>query len=307
MTGLRFERLSDAHLGEVNALFGRVFGRSPGPDVLRRKYDTAYTGHARVAWVAADGPRAVGFAGVLPQRFILDGTVVPVGQFVDLAVEPRLRGGGLFRQLQERSRLLARESGLRMLWGAANDASRAAVVKCGWTEVARFRRRSLPVRTLPLAKVARRLGPLSAPWERWAMGLVKARTRPAWDQPNSLEGPGVLCHRYDADLERYRSFTPNARVDLGGAAAWIRLGAQLRVGDLETDGPLGVRASVARLLGLARLVGSTEVLFQTWPGTPLDVALEEVSPGLASLAIMAVDADVPLERLRVNFADLDTF
>lgn len=307
MSGLRLERLSDAHLGEVNALFGRVFGRSPGPDVLRRKYDTAYTGHARVAWVAVDGPRAVGFAGVLPQRFTLDGTVAPVGQFVDLAVEPQLRGGGLFRQLEERSRVLARESGLRMLWGAANDASRAAVVKCGWTEVARLRRRSLPVRTLPLAKLARRLGPLSASWERWAMGLVEARTLPARGRPNSLEGPGVLCHLYDADLERYRSLTPSARVDLGGAAAWIRLGVQLGVGDLETGGSLDVRSSVARLRRLARIVGSTEVLFQTWPGTPLDVALEEVAPALPSLAIMAVGGDAPLERLRVNLADLDTF
>lgn len=307
MSGLRLERLSDTHLGEVNALFGRVFGRSPGAEVLRRKYDTAYTGPARVAWVAMDGPRAVGFSGVLPQRFTLDGAVVPVGQFVDLALEPRLRGGGLFRQLQERCRALAGESGLRMLWGAANDASRAAVVKQGWTEVARFRRRSLPVRTLPLARLAGRLRPLSSPWDRWAMGVVKARTRPAWGRPNSLEGPGVLCHRYDADLERYKSRTPNERVDLGGAAAWIRLGAQLGVGDLETGRSLDVRSSVARLVGLARLVGSTEVLFQTWPGTPLDVALEEVAPGLPSLAIMAVDADLPLERLRVNFADLDTF
>lgn len=307
MSGLRFERLSDAHLGEVNALFGRVFGRSPGPDVLKRKYDTSYTGHARLAWVAMEGPRAVGFAGVLPQRFTLDGTVVPVGQFVDLAVEPQLRGGGLFRQLQERCRLLARDSGLRMLWGAANDASRAAVVKYGWTEVARLHRRSLPVRTLPLAKIAGRVRPLSSPWDRWAMRVVRARTRPAWGRPNSLQCPGVLCHRYDADLERYRSLTPNARVDLGGAGAWIRLGARLGVGDLETGGALGVRASVARLRGLARLVGSTEVLFQTWPGTPLDDTLEELAPGLPSLAIMAVDADVPLERLRVNLADLDTF
>lgn len=307
MTGPRVERLADEHFGPVAVLFSEVYSRGSSADALRRKYDTSYTGHARLAWVAMDGPRAVGFAGILPQRFTLDGTVVPVGQIVDLAVDPRLRGGGLFRRLQERCRVLARESGLRMLWGAANDASRAAVVKRGWTEVARFRRRSLPVRTLPLAKVAGRIGPLSSPWDHWAMRVVKARTRPAWGQPNSLEGPGVLCHRYDADLERYRSFTPNARVDLGGAAAWIRLGAQLRVGDLETGGSLDVRSSVTRLLGLARLVGSTEVLFQTWPGTPLDDALEEVAPGLPSLAIMAVDADAPLERLRVNLADLDTF
>jgi hypothetical protein len=307
MNGVRIERLTDAHFEPVASLFGRVFRRRPRAELLKRKYDTSHTGIRHVSYVAMEGGNAVAFVGMLPQLFALEGRTVLAAQACDYATDPAYRRRGLFRELERRGRDTAVDHGIELVWAWPHDQSLAVSLRSGWSLLETARRTSILVRTVPLARAAFLSRATWSAYSRWARREVSRAFPPADGRPNSLAAEGWLCQRYDAGLERYRCFTTNFRVDLGGVTAWLRIGPQLFVGDLDAPDPASVAASVATLTNLARRIGVQEVMFMTYPGTRLDAALAGILPGTPAWVGAVAETKIPLEQFRVNLADYDTF
>ena len=304
----RIERLQPQHFAPLAELFARVFHRHAGEEHLRRKYDTHRLGVERICHVAMVGSRAVAFTGMIPQRFLLDGEEVLAAHACDYVTDPDWRRKGLHRMLEERSRRLALDHGVRLIYALLTDQSLAVARKTGWTLLQTMHRYSVSVTTLPLARFC--FGTSPALWRRycrWAGGVIRASFPAADGRANSLLDEGRLCQSYDEDLVRYETFTANHRIDLGGPTAWIKLAPQLLVGDLDAPDPTSVRGSLRTLTRLARRLGIDEIGFMVCPDTRLDDCLGRLLAAEDGWIVAHLGSELPVERLRVNLSDYDTF
>ncbi len=73
--------------------------------------------------------RLVGHYAVVPRGFSIDGSFVTLGLSLNTAVDPACQGQGLFTALAERTFSLARERGLRGIYGVANQNSTPGFIR----------------------------------------------------------------------------------------------------------------------------------------------------------------------------------
>jgi hypothetical protein len=305
----RFERLSDRHWPTLAKLFRSVFGFRAPVDYFRKKYDTRYSGANQVCALALCGGEAVAFHGCLPFLFSFSEKKYLAAQTCDYLTLPEHRGKGLNKQLGNLSYELMRGAGVGFLFTFNSDVTFAVHRGLGWYDVESLHRYHFATGVPPISKIARRLRALDPAYRSW----VRRAFRPfalseSWF-PNPLAAEGWLCAEYTPEYFAYKTFTPNHLLDIQGVPVWVKVDGVLQVGAIGACPPDKIPAVVSELRRLGRTVGAGEVLFQTSPHTGLDAALQRMRAPLPSwrMGFFDLGSGVPAERVKLNFAELDTY
>lgn len=309
MAEYRFERLSEAHFPALAVLFREVFGFRAPPTYFQQKYDTTYLGVSHVCFVACLNEKAVAFHGCLPLGFSFLGKKYLAAQTCDYLTLEAHRGKGLNKTLGEKSYALMKSEGIGFLCTLNSDVTFAVHSTLGWLDPEVMHRYHFATGAPPLAKVARRIRQFDPAYQAWVHRVFKRYRLPEAWFPNPLAEAGWLCADYTPAYFGYKKFTPNFIVALDGVPLWIKVDGVLQIGAMGAFSPKKFPAILTKLRALGRLAGVGELLFQTAPGTPLDAALSQLTPPLPSWRVGYFDlgAGLPVEKLKLNFAELDTF
>jgi len=302
--------IDEARLADLVPLFRTVYGRRVDPATLRLKYDTSYLGASWFGHLAYDASdRPVAYNGAFATRMEHRGRTELSAQFGDTMTLVPHRGRGLFRRLTEATDRQLAAAGIRFVWGLPNQSSeRGSRRYLGWRGSERLRAYSIPVRTLPLERIARRFGlgerSLRAVSKRLAAGEVSQAPL-----PHSAGGGDAVVASRDAESFAYKLRSGSRVVATPGGRAWVRAGGGLRIGDLEARRESEVLASLSALRGRARALGLERLVFQSSPGTPVEQVFSRHFTGFDTwlVAGKSFDSSFPLERLRCTSGDVDTF
>lgn len=307
---MKIVQLDAGRLKDLELLHAAVYGRMPDKDLYRRKYDTAYTGHSWLGFIAyaADGTPAA-YYGVLPCYLSVEGQLLSAAQSADTMTHPLHRKKGLFVILAQRAYELCRRSGIQLVFGFPNQNSYHALAhRLGWESAEYMDLFILPAPALPLEYLARKLR-----WTRW---LYRRYTRlvlrgcllPVDGILNGLLEEGFAGVFRDATYLRYKTYHSTLVIQAGEAKAWIKPGASLFVGDMEVNGSQ-FDGAIRGLKRTAQKLGIPRISFQVSPGTHLHRLLAQHIEPSPSFPIMIKDlgAGLPPGRLKFTFADVDIF
>jgi hypothetical protein len=305
----RLERLSDQHWSALAKLFRLVFGFRAPAAYFQKKYDTQYTGASQVCALALVGDEAVAFHGCLPARFSFLEKKYLAAQTCDYLTLPEHRGKGLNKQLGNLSYELMRQAGIGFLFTFNSDVTFAVHRGLGWHDVESMHRYHFATGVPPISKIARRLRALDPAYQSWVRRAFRPFALSEKGLANPLADEGWLCAEYTPEYFAYKSFTPNHVLDIQGVPVWVKVDGLLQVGAVGSCPAEKIPAVVSELRRLGRKVGAGEVLFQISPHTGLDTALQGMRAALPSwrMGFFDLGSGVPAEKVKLNFAELDTY
>ena len=312
-TSYRLAVLRGTDLASLLPLFHDAFGAGAfSADWLRRKYACEQDGVVGFSCVAfTESEEAAGSVGVLPWPVRFGDRVETAGQMVDVATGSAHRGRGLFVRLAELAREVCDAAGVGFLFGFPNEAAYPIWMnKLGYQHIDDLVEYRLPVRTLWAERVARRAAPLLPLYERHVRRTLEARAPADPVLENSLLRDGFAGIDRDAAFHAYKSSFAGGRVvTLDGGRVWLNVRHGLLVGDLEASSEADLDRTARSLERLARRLGVHQVLFEASKDTRFSTGLAKrfrTRPGLPVIH-RDIRSQIPIEKLRFTFGDLDNF
>ena len=307
----RIERISPENIYDLIPLYRDVFGIKVTRQFIEKKYDTAYLGVGYYGHLAYDEQgKPTGYYGAIPFLIEWEGKKVIGAQSGDAMTHPDHAGQGLFTRLGNLTDDLLKKEGIEFVYGFPNQNSYYGYTKkLHWEHREDMSRFNLKVRTLPLEKLSRRLG-----WMRsWYLNYRDRVLRPyrsdarALDSSVISDGFGGTCR--NEDFFRYKSFLGNAIYQIGPCKVWMKVEGGMLIGDMEQKSDTEMDQCVKLLQKLAWRLGVTEIILQFSPGSAPANYFSTRYPTLPSWAIgyKNYTSELPLDKLRFTYGDLDTF
>jgi len=308
----RLAALRGSDLAPVLPLFLDAFGREFDARKLERKYTCEEGGLAGFVSVAfADNGEAAGSVGVLPWPVRFGDRSEVAGQMVDVATSNAHRGRGLFVRLADHAREVCESAGVAFLFGFPNDAAYPIWMnKLGYEHIHDLVEYRVPVRTAPVERVARRAGALGGLYERHVTRTLRPYVPADPVLENSLVVEGFAGIDRDREFHAYKAAFNGSRVlAVDGGRAWVNPQHGLLIGDLEASSEADMDASLRSLVRLARRLGLHHVVFQVSRGTRFSPFFESRARTLPGLPVIHrnLSSQIPADRLRFTFGDLDNF
>ena len=305
----RIERLSDDRLPDVQRLLAVVLKKHVSIAYLRTKFDTRHTGCQYLSAIAYDGDRAIAFYGTVPQAFTHANGWKMVGCHVaDSMTLDAYQRKGLHQRLALTTYAWMRAEGVSVVYGFHSENTYHSCKKLDWQEWGRLRGYWVGAAKVPWAKIYRRL-PFWREWHkrRIARQMANIAIAPGdFHNSNSHLGWAVS---YSVAFAASKAFHHNYWVQLAGVKFWLSIDAVVRVGDAHFENAAHFWQGLDALQALCRKLGFGQILFQTYPDSPLDQALSARLQGFESWIVgyLELMPEIDFKEYRPSYADQDSF
>jgi GNAT superfamily N-acetyltransferase len=294
-------------------LFSKVYQR---PDFnlawLEKKYACQYEGVGAFSCVAFDDAGlVVASLGILPWPISFGNRTEVAAQLVDGATHREHRHRGLFTRLAEMARETCESAGISFLFGFAHPqgGSYPGLVRIGYTHIDDLVEFRLPIRTIWMERVARRVGPLHGLYKRHLQQTFRSYLAGDSVLDNSFLSDGFAGTRRDRAFHDYKAFAGNRVLSVDGGRVWLKVRRGLFVGDLEAPSEAEMERTVRALEGLAVHLGIHQIVIQASKDTRLSRFFAERFPPYPCMAVVYQNlrSQIPAEKLRFTLGDQDNF
>lgn len=312
-TTYRLACVRGPEMGPLVPLFSKVYRR---PDFnlgwLEKKYACKYEGVGALCCVAfTDVGQAVASLGILPWPMVFGNRVEIAAQLVDGATHGEHRHRGLFTRLEEMAREVCDSAGVSFLFGFAHPqvGSYHALIRVGYKHIDDLVEYRIPVRTIWMERIARRVGPLHRVYDRHLQRTLRSYLPVDSVLNNSLLAEGFAATRRDRAFYDYKAFAGNQVLAVDGGRVWLKVRRGLFVGDMEAASEAEMERTVQALEGIAVRLGINQILIQPSKDTRLSRFFADRFPPHPSLAVVYQDlrSQIPAEKLRFTLGDHDNF
>jgi len=309
--GYATKRLSKETISDLATLHTAVYGRIPPPGFFVKKYDTAYTGLAYTGFIAYTNEMVpIAYYGVIPCFISSGGRTILAAQSSDTMTHPGYRNKGLFVKLAELTFELCRSAGIGILFGFPNQHSLPGFLhKLGWQHSGAMECFIIPVRTLPLERIAAGFSFLKKCYAWYAAKVLNGYLV----RQQGIKG-SVLQEGYDsvlrnADYLKYKTYTDTFVIGIEGTDLWLKINGGLLIGDVS-DTAADLTRVMDRLSALARRLGLRQIQCHASSGTGLHTffaAHYRAVPSFPVIFKILDDRRLPTDRMKFTFADIDIF
>ena len=306
----RVDRLNESNLKDLAKLHSEVYGTPVDENYFLKKYDTSYTGLENVGYLAYNPEgKPVAYYGVIPCLIRFKDEVMLAAQSADTMTHPQHRYKGMFVDLSNRAFELCRQLGIRLVFGFPNQNSyHGAVNKLGWRMTETMTCFFIPVKTLPLESVARKIR-LSKLYRQYARLVLRRRLLSAHGTSNSVMPDGYAGVLRSEEYFAYKTYSPSTTLKIGDARVWISNRAGMLIGDMENVDEANFEVVINKLTSIARKLGIRQIQFHCSPGTTLHRLFSQKFRAVASYPQLFQDfgSSIAPEKIKFTFADIDIF
>ncbi|MBV9214589.1 MAG: GNAT family N-acetyltransferase [Acidobacteria bacterium] len=303
-------RIDETQYPQFAELVAASFGTKPSIDEIRRLFATEAFGAKNIGFIAYRDREPAAFYGVFPCRVEFEGKTHLAAQSGSTMTHPSHRKKGLFVAAGQRTFDLARDEGVRFVFGFPRKTSHPGLKRLGWSTNGSFHAYDFFAPTLPLAAMRSKdaMRPVPSVAKAFESYLVH------YDPPeNSVIESGKGGVKRDADLLTYKPETSTRFVvEVEGIKVWLALHrGVIGIGDM---GPFYSSEQVKRVIKKLRSIcirgGIVRMVTYASPGCKLDRALEDAGykPRIG-LPICHLDlgSGLPLDNFKFVYGDFDTF
>lgn len=308
--GYRIARLTEERLADLTCLHQAVYSKTTAPDFFKRKYNTAFTGIMYVGYLAYADNRPAAFYGVIPCFIKHDGQAVLAAQSADTMTHPDHRGKNLFITLAGLTYGLCKAKGIRVLFGFPNQNSLPGFVnKLSWQVIAYMECFVMPVKALPLAKLANKFPVLKNAYIGFVKNKLRSQILPQAGIENTVVNEDFSGVQRDQDYLNYKSaYASSYTIKVGHSTVWFKIQDGMVIGDINLALD-DMNNMIPHLQKTARSLGLRKIIFQTDKRTVLNMLLKNHAQPIPSFPVIIKDLDsgLQLDKLAFTFADIDIF
>jgi GNAT superfamily N-acetyltransferase len=309
--GYSFERINENNLKHLITLYKNAFNIDVSINFLEKKYNTKCFGADYIGFLAItknDIPAA--YYGVFPLVSEIGGSKVVCAQSGDTMTHHDHRGKGLFVDLAKRTYELAKNNGIKFIFGFPNQNSYPGFVKkLNWVHNDDLNLYSIKVLTLPLVKIVKKLPFLNSVYSLIFNLITLFYKKNLHGFNNSLSVFGYDSLLHDENFFNYKSYFKSFFFKIKNKNVWLKIDGRLWIGDIEFSSQEEFNAVIKSLKRLAFFIGATEIHFHTHPNTSYDNYMSKLGSVKSKNPIGYLDLDSGLNISEVKFqsGDFDTF
>jgi hypothetical protein len=304
------QRLDESKLKDIDTLYEGVYGKKPEKDYFSKKYSTAYTEAQYLGHIAYDNENnPIAFFGAIPCFIQYKEKILLAAQGADVMTHPEHRYNGFFLKLAKLTFDLCKESGINLIIGFASENSyHGCVNRLGFRMVDNMERFSIPVDTLPLGSLSKRFK-----WSKWIYDKYTKWVLRKYLLPQkgllssaiSEECGGVIR---STEYFINKTYNKTQVLKAGSGKVWFKIKNGFVIGDLDLP-EQDFDNVINEIKKIVKRLGITGISFQTSPGTQLHTLFIKKYSSKPSFPVIFLDlgADIPLNKLKFTFADIDIF
>jgi GNAT superfamily N-acetyltransferase len=275
----RIERLSEQNLFNLVRLYKGCFNLNVSLDFLRKKYNTRLFGASYVGYLAfpmtSDYPAA--YYGVFPILCKKNDECILAAQSGDTMTHPSHQGKGLFVHLANATYDLAKNEGIKFVFGFPNKNSYPGFVKkLNWKHYGDINNYVIKTGALPFDKLAKKLPIVNWIFDKYVDFRLR-KIRVSQVVSNSIEfqnnSLGYIVH--DNNFFAYKTYYKNYCVDLNGAKCVLRIDGRLWLGDIDYCSKELFYKTIDSLVLLGKKLGCSSVQFSLFNGLTYDEYLKK--------------------------------
>jgi Acetyltransferase (GNAT) domain len=302
-------RLCKDNLKDLAFLHSQVYATASNEGYFLKKYNTAYTGVEYVGFLAyTKNNFPVAFYGVIPCFLTYQNKTLLVAQSADTMTHPNYRFKGMFVDLSRRTFNLCKENGIQLVFGFPNQNSyHGAIHKLGWIETETMRCFIIPVNTIPLERICKKLG-LQKLYTGYCQMILK-RPLPLKGVANSVNESGFAgVSRSGAYLE-HKNYNHTKVIEVKDARLWISIREAFIIGDMENIRQENFTDVMNEIKKIAGKLGLKQIQFHCCKGTALHDLFSRAFKAIPSFPVLFQDfgSDIPPDKIKFSFADIDIF
>jgi len=302
-------RVSKESLKDLIPLYKDAFNKAYSLEYLVKKFDTLKFGAEYIGYIAYHEKKAVACYVVFPCLMECNGQEILAAQSGDTMTHQSHRRKGLFVLLAKKTFELARQEGIKFLFGFPNDSSYQGFTKnLSWTHEDNMRLYRIKINTLPLAKLALKSSLFEPLYRFYLKGVLRSYKLTQGAFPFSTALQGSIHIKYSADYTEYKKYGGSFIFKVGGYTIWAKINGVLMIGNIEQKEGNDVLKMVKELKRLAFITGCTQITFSFTKGTYWDKNLNflTLEEGF-KVAYYDLGSALPLSKLSLSLSALDTF
>ena len=304
------ERLTKEGLKDLESLYGEVYGRSAPKDYFTIKYNSEYTGHEFLGFIAYNKDRIpVAYYGVIPCFLQCGGEKIIAAQSADTMTHPEFRYKGMFVELSNITFDLCKQVGIRLIFGFPNQNSyHGAVHKLGWKMTDTMECFIIPVNTLPVARLSLKTKATSFLYQSYRQRIIGKYKRSEGLIPNSVINDGFCGLHRNIDYEQTKNYHQRAVLKFEGGTAWCKISDELTIGDLNIV-QCEFESLIRELKAMAAKLGIRQMQFHTSTGTSLHALFAAKYQAIPSFPVLfqQFDEQINISNIKFTLADIDIF
>lgn len=301
-------RISKCQMGSLTDLFNTARNRKLPYSFFQKKYDTAWAGLENIAIVILDDQeKVIAHLGVLPTPIILDGKKYMSGQISDAVLDPILRGKKVFDLIIKELESLAKTEGIDFLWVAPSPQAIKGFESNNWLERNYLKSYSIPVRTIPLNKIANKFH-----LDKLYRFYIRLGTYIFTKKKKSLLNPNISDDCGGVEISEiyvsHKNYTYNYITKRNGFTFWFKIEDGMEIGNIEYF-PSDEQIEFERtIIPLAQILGCHQIKIITTKDTFQDRSFTNY-PVVNGNKIYFKELNVSIDftKIRFNGSDLNTF
>ena len=217
----RIERISPDNLNDFLSLYNIVYSQNATINKYQHKFNTKKFGAEYIGYLAyTNSGSPVAYYGVFPIQLYLHGNIILGAQSGDTMTHPLHRKRGLFITLAERTFALAKEAGIKIIYGIPNMNSYRGFQKLGWITQGEMSSCRLELNPPIWRKLLRKLN--ITPYKAYSSKILKAKklTNPPSLFINKEEG---FCVARNTSFFDYKNDINNHFLEFDNGFAWVKI------------------------------------------------------------------------------------
>lgn len=301
-------QIQPEYLSGIVDLFWNIFRKKVTIQELEKKYFNHPLAIQGAGFLALnDRKKVIAFCGAVVCQLQYGRKKALALQFGDTMTLPQYQRQGLFKKLSQSLENWAIQKGIRIHFGFLNEHSYWAYTKkLNWTIIGRMERYTIPIKTIPLQKIAETLPFLHPFWKQYVNWIIPPKAH-FKQMPNSLAAENGIYLIHDKKFYQLKSNHYHLFLELKQSSYWLKLHRGLWIGDMSLQED--VAKTINKLKYLAQKCGIHTLQLQLFAGTENQKKLNLPLKSHQSWHIggRSFDDDWPIEELILVLGDLDTF
>ena len=311
MSEYTFVRVSSDNLSHLQLLYKVAFNTIVSIDFFKKKFDTSAMGVEWLGYIAFDNAGTpAAYYGVFPCICDYFGEKILVAQSGDTMTHPDHRGKGLFIQLATKTYDLAKNSGVKFVFGFPNKNSYPGFVnKLNWVHNEDLNIYKIKVFTLPLAKVVKKVKFLQPLYDFYCKAIVGNFTSKDKYFNNSVCNETYAGVYHDKLFFDYKKYYESYILLIQSKKVWLKFDGRLWIGDIEKLSKLDFEKVIKTLKRIAFFCGTSDIVFHGSPKTDLELLFSQVYKvdSNSPIGYLNFDDRINVDSVKYHSADFDTF
>jgi len=298
------KRIGPDNISDMDKLYSVVYGHTTDPGYFPEKFLTDYTGIEYTGLITYnEEAKPVASLCLVPCYILYEGKSILSAQLTDGMTDPSERRNGLFERLTNEIITLAKEKGIQLLIGFPNQTTAPLLIKMGWIQAGSMDRFVIPVYNPVRLLMIKLMNRIKKPKQKKIPADIVFT-----GCNNSVLKDGFAGIDREGEYLLYKTFTDTRIQREGNAKAWIKIGHDLAIGDMEVTKD-EFMDMINALRVLAKKAGTPHMFFQSSPGTSLYTLFSQHYKPIPSFPVVFknLGPDLSLEKIKFTFADIDIF